>query len=199
MLTAFIESVEDLRTRSSVMATSYDVTQAAGITRRLLLDGRPLAVSARTFLRCDPPVYTWTRDMYTGWDGEVGWGYIVSGHNFDPALATAVLPAEHCSPSPSLTSGGVSDLLAARVVESGSDADQHLTVRDFVSWLASDEGGVHFAMFNDSARRERLVHAMDTTPSHIRWTMIAIGRVVARGLEPLVLDAVRRLGLVVHY
>ena len=37
-----IDTVEDLRSRTGLRATEYDVTQAAGLIRRLLIDTYPL-------------------------------------------------------------------------------------------------------------------------------------------------------------
>lgn len=53
---AFIETVEDLRRRCDLRATEYDMVQAAGLIRRLLIDGTSLWVQVNRSFKTKPTV-----------------------------------------------------------------------------------------------------------------------------------------------
>lgn len=186
----FVNASEDLGGRCRLTATEYDAAQAAGIVRRLLIDGNPLAVQASKITK-ETPVFTWTRHMYTDPD----WGFIVSGHWLDPALTTTGYREPLGADVHNLRTGESPALLAAEVMRYGSDKADFLSVRDLVKWLANDEGGVHVNMINDPGLRERFRKAQTLTPWHTKWTMIAISRVVYRGLEPMLYQAANHLRL----
>ena len=190
VLQHFVDAMEDLRVRSRLTATTYDAAQAAGVVRRLIIDGRPLAVAAGTIVQVTPE-FSWSRDMYTGDE----WGFIISGHHFDPALDPLSIVHSPGGPGPSIVRGDHHDLLKSEVLRHSLDEADFVTVRDFVSWLANDEGGVHVEMFRSLELRDRFRDAQAVVPEHTKWTMIAIARVVYRGLEPTLFGAARSLRL----
>lgn len=186
----FVNATEDLRDRCRLTATEYDATQAAGIVRRLLIDGNPLAVQAASITK-ETLTFSWTRHMYT----DRQWGFIISGHWFDPALVTTGYREPPGAETLNFRAGRPHALLAAEVLRYGDASTEFLSVRDFVKWLANDEGGVHVNMFNDPALLERFRKMQSLTPWHAKWTMIAIARVIYKGLEPMLFKAANHLRL----
>lgn len=190
VLQHFVDAMEDLRDRCRLTATTYDTAQAAGIVRRLIIDGKPLAVAAGKITQVTSE-FSWSRDMYTG----DHWEFIISGHHFDPALDSLSLGYSGGAPGPSVMVGDRDELLKSEVLRHGNDEADCVSARDFIKWLANDEGGVHVEMFNSQELRNRFRDAQAIVPEHTKWTMIAISRVVYRGLEPTLFSAARALQL----
>ena len=190
VLQHFVDAMEDLRDRCRLTATTYDTAQAAGIVRRLLIDGNPLAVAAGKITQLTPE-FSWSRDMYTGDD----WEFIISGHHFDPALHSLSIGYSVGALGRSVVRGNHDELLKSEVLRHGNDVLDCVSTRDFIKWLANDEGGVHVEMFHRPEIRRRFRDAQASVPEHTKWTMIAIGRVVYCGLEPTLFSAARALQL----
>lgn len=193
VLQHFVDAMEDLRTRCRLTATAYDAAQAAGIVRRLLVDGRPLATTAEQFTRMQSE-FTWSKDMYTGG----GWGFIISGHHFDPSLDPLSIQYSPDAQGPSVVTGNREQLLGAHILRHGGGETDYVSVLNFVKWLANDEGGVHVEMFNSAELRMRFREAQAVVPQHTKWTMLAIGRVVYGGLEPTLFSVARSLRLLLR-
>lgn len=190
MLQHFVDAMEDLRDRCRLTATTYDTAQAAGIVRRLIIDGSPLGVAAGKITQMTPE-FSWSRDMYTGDD----WGFIISGHHFDPALDSLSLGYSSGGPGPSVVVGNSDELLKSEVLRYGNSEVDRVSALNFIKWLANDEGGVHVDMFRDPELGKRFRDTQAIVPEHTKWTMIAIGRVVYHGLEPTLFSAARTLQL----
>lgn len=190
LLQHFVDAMEDLRSRCRLNATMYDAAQAAGVVRRLIIDGKPLAVAAGKITQITPE-FSWSRDMYTG----DNWGFIISGHHFDPLLDPLSVGYQAEGPGPSVTTGSSEELLRSEILRHGDDDSDYVSARDFVKWLANDEGGVHVEMFHRPELRDRFRNAQAAAPEHTKWTMIALGRVVYRGLEPTLFGSARALRL----
>ncbi|MGB3187274.1 MAG: hypothetical protein WBG36_02110 [Ornithinimicrobium sp.] len=129
--------------------------------------------------------------MYTGNQ----WGFIISGHHFDPTLGPLSIGYFLEDTSPGLIHGGLEALLSAEILRHEDDPTACVSMCDFVQWLANDEGGVHVEMFRDTDLRQRFREAQGVVPEHTKWTMIAVSRDVYTGLEPTLFAASRALKL----
>lgn len=187
---AFIETVEDLRRRCDLRATEYDMVQAAGLIRRLLIDGSALWVQVNRQFKTKPSVeWATIRAMVRA---DVSKQVMVGGLALDPVMARALLTVNFPDSDPNETlaqsthSGNFEKFLSAEVM------DQHLpgqtrrtaTVRDLIKHYANREGGVHYDPTGRSANEfiEQIRHFAD---EDLRMMIIACGRIVVRALEPM--------------
>lgn len=188
LIRVFVDTVEDLRVRTRLNASEYDVAQGAGLLRRLLTDGTPLGptlAKAAGFT----PTFEWYA-AYQGADEDASLRYAI-----DPVVVDAMLSVGQMKGSASdhgnhlanaVRRGSHHDLLATPFFGTGTP---EITLKWLVRHLAHDEGGVHVGMSKDTPERLRRVYEADRRL--LMWTMTALGRVVVRAYEPLVFHLVR--------
>ncbi|MEW2444840.1 hypothetical protein [Micromonospora marina] len=180
----FLDTLEDLRRRCDLRASEYDMVQVAGLVRRLLLDGQRLWVEANKAHRVKP-ICSWsTVQVVAGThDGEAA---CISMHWLDPMLEELLLlrtdlPAdvERASLAPP-SRDKMDKFLKYHVVVAGK---QNVTVEQLVTHYANREGGVHY---DPTPPDSPLLGALRGDHDHaLRLTVLAIGRIVHRALEPL--------------
>jgi hypothetical protein len=192
----FVETVEDLRRRSSLAATDYDLIQAAGLLRRLLMDGSPLGplVCKEVGMRAR---FRWIGTYLTRP------GYLSIWPSLDPELAAEALAAlgaqSDLGKLPSLVSEGDHErLLAIDAFEKLADHGGSLslgpspsprikiTLGQYIAQIANDEGGVHFGMAKPDRRHPVVSDALVSDQRQNLWILAAVGRVVVRGYEEVV-------------
>ncbi|MHA7620225.1 hypothetical protein ACX12M_17065 [Cellulosimicrobium cellulans] len=186
MIRCFIDTVEDLRSRVRLTASYYDLMQASGLLRRLLMDGKALGPRASSHLQMRP-TFTWY--PIARWDGRK---FMLTLYA-DPKVAQALLPEGGITrPGGKPSTGTVQDLLSMEIaggIVTDSGPVIH-TVRDLISQLANDEGGVHMGMAR--VRHQMISEGLVDSPRQIELAVLAIGRIVVAGYEPLVLKALER-------
>ncbi|WP_275002386.1 hypothetical protein [Promicromonospora iranensis] len=181
---AFVDAVEDLRVRTRLNASEYDVGQAAGLLRRLLTDSSPLGPRAAKLVGFSPE-FRWF----------VAYGHEVRASGslqweLDPVAVTALNlgdEAEKLIDESWTRRGSHHDLLGTPLFSLGSP---EITLKWLVRHVAHDEGGVHVGMSKDTPERLRRVYESKDRLILV-WTLKALGRVVVRGYEPLVMRLVR--------
>ncbi len=177
----FVDTVEDLRRRCHLRASEYDMVQAAGLIRRLTIDKHSLWELVnrehRLVIQC-----VWN-DVAVAHRS----GAFISTLWLDPALwevkADAIVPAELRTELPSaVRTSSIPQFLKAVVV---SRELAEVSVHQLVKHYANREGGVHYdaARAADSPLLEDVRGDGDEA---LRLTVVAIGRVLVRALEPLV-------------
>lgn len=169
-----VTTVEDLRNRSRLTASEYDVVQASGLLRRLLLDGSAVAPQAIKSLGLEAPSYEWV-SVYAGQ---------VSGAFLDPALLKSVGQTLLVS-DPTLLGafhvGSLEDFLAVRVATSTAG---NVTVKDLIRHYAIVEGGVHYGQArNPIPQPLQTLLADPIYEPRLRETVAAIGRIVSTALS----------------
>lgn len=187
MIRSFIDTVEDLRSRVRLTASSYDLMQASGLLRRLLLDGKALGPRASAHLQRRPE-FTWYPS--SRWDDRK---FVLTLYS-DPKVAEALLPEGGITrPGAKATVGTMEELLSLQIAGAVGEPDSgpviH-TVRDLISQLANDKGGVHVDMAN--VRHPLITEGLVNSPRQIELAVLAIGRIVVAGYEPLVLNALEQ-------
>jgi hypothetical protein len=180
----FLDTLEDLRRRCDLRASEYDMVQVAGLVRRLLFDGRPLWVEANQSYGFRP-VYAWS-GVRVATSGEGGrapaW---VAMHWLDPMLKDLLIRAR-VSPTEVDTAlveprtGNLSTFRQHDVIVSG---EQRVSVQDVITHYANREGGVHYD--SRPARSSLLADLLPERDLALRLTVLAVGRIVHRSLEPL--------------
>lgn len=183
---AFIATVEDLRSRSALTASEYDRTQAAGLIRRLVLDGQRLMDhanrTARLKIECEwHSIYRLTPGGFWIWDLQT-----------DPAMYSTYLAGEGVadlsvlSRAPKRVKIGKfmrEPVIIRKTDQSLSPDGEHVTVHAIIDEFANRRGGVHI----DTARStDPLLSLALTAPSFVHVALGVIGRVITRALEPLV-------------
>lgn len=168
-------TVEDLRNRSRLTASEYDVVQASGLLRRLLIDASAVVPRAVKSLSLDEPRYEWA-SVYAG---------EVSGAFLDPVLLKSVgqaLMVRDARLLGAVHNGSLSDFLAVKVAASTADGD--VTVKDLIKHYAIVEGGVHHGQaWNSIPQRLQLLLADPVYEPRLRETLAAIGRIVSTALS----------------
>jgi len=168
-------TVEDLRNRSRLTASEYDVVQVSGLLRRLLLDASAVAPQAIKSLSLEEPRYEWA-SVYAG---------EVSGAFLDPALLKSVGQAYMARDATLLGAvhvGSLTDFLTVRVAASTVDGD--VTVKDLIKHYAIVEGGVHYGQaWNSIPQRLQTLLADPVYEPRLRETLAAIGRIVSTALS----------------
>lgn len=169
-----VTTVDDLRNRSRLTASEYDVVQASGLLRRLLLDASAVVPQAIKSLGLAEPRYEWV-SVYAG---------EVSGAFLDPALLKSVgqtLRASDATLLGAFHAGSLDDFLAVRVAASTAGGD--VTVKDLVRLYAVVEGGVHYGQaWNSIPQRLHTLLADPVYEPRLRETLAAIGRIVSTAL-----------------
>ena len=183
----FVETLEDLRRRSSLTATDYDLVQAAGLLRRLLLDGNPLGPKVCKELGISAQ-FRWNM-MYLTRPG-----YMSIWPSFDPELATEALIARGAKSDTGIfglqvTEGDHAKLLATDAFEKLADhggslsSRETVTLAQYITQVANDEGGVHFGMARPDRKHAVVSDALGSDLRQNLWILAAVGRVVVRGYE----------------
>ncbi|MEV5210958.1 hypothetical protein AB0K35_26135 [Micromonospora sp. NPDC053740] len=179
----FLDTLEDLRRRSDLRASEYDMVQVAGLVRRLLLDGQRLWVEANKAYRMRP-VCSWSTVVITAGTYE-GATACISMHWLDPMLEDLILdlrlPSGVARESlvPPQT-GNLDAFLRYRVAVAG---ELGVTASQLVTHYANREGGVHY---DSTPPILPLLGALRGDHDYaLRLTVLAIGRIVHRALEPL--------------
>ncbi|MFF0281780.1 hypothetical protein ACFYSW_15850 [Rhodococcus aetherivorans] len=188
----FVETVEDLRRRCDLRATEYDVIQASGLLRRLLIDGNPLlsAVTARA-----KPTFTWSKSrLGVGLGDTSSLAFaLVAGLYFDPILTEVQVDISGLREDPprrmATETGSTKEFLNKTVIEVQSGHPQatghaDVTVRDLIKHFANREGGVHFGPGGKSTN-STLEAMRGQADQQLRDTLAGVGRVAVRALEPL--------------
>ncbi|GII99908.1 hypothetical protein Slu03_22860 [Sediminihabitans luteus] len=181
---AFIDAVEDLRSRTRLTASAYDCIQASGLLRRLLIDGNALGPSAAKILG-EAPTFSWQPVWRKGPD------WWVLDPLFDPTLTNHITKYVKGIMEPGKSLEGHRDksheeLLATDAFLYGQDeAQERRSLRELVKQIAVDEGGVHVGMYRD--RDAKIQAALGENRLRVLRSMIGIGRVVVRGYEPMIL------------
>jgi len=168
----FLETLKDLESRLQSDKSEYDAIKIAGILRQWLTDATPLVpllcrgrnVMLRFRVRIESPP---TDPMPVYW---------ALADGFDPDTALTVGHASEVTKD---------QLLACNVIYINSVL---YTVKDVIRQLAHVEGGVHAGTPEDERERQLTewsrfarIGGRETTI----YTILAIGRVVMKGLQPL--------------
>ena len=172
----FIGTVEDLRYRSRLSAPEYDVVQASGLIRRLLIDGTALVPGVIKELDLPQPRYEWA-SIYQG---------AVAGAMLDATLVRSLSQERLTGPGLKVIhSGALAEFLAYKVTHISIDGG--ITVKDLVKHFANGEGGVHFGSLREPVPPR--LGALLEDPSYaplLLDTIAAIGRVVCDALAAAV-------------
>ena len=185
----FVETVEDLRKRCDLRASEYDMVQASGLIRRLLMDGPPLWHAVNKTYKTKP-LFRWV-PMRAAVRGDLSQNVMAAGLAFDPVIAEAMATLtgeqeEHELVEFARQSGNHDKFLATKVVDrlGTRDVQQSATVRDLIKHYANREGGVHHDPGGKSTNEfiEQIRHFAD---EDLRRTLLACGRIVVRTLEPM--------------
>jgi hypothetical protein len=180
----FLDTLEDLRRRCDLRASEYDMVQVAGLVRRLLFDGLPLWVEANKTHRVKP-VYEWSRLRVSvgGIDGQhSAW---VSMQWLDPMLNDLLLrkrlpPDEETAEFPAPRTGNINNFSQYEVIVKDGEG---VTVSELVTHYANREGGVHYD--SKPPKSQILSSLLRGQDLALRLTVLAIGRIAHRALEPL--------------
>ncbi|MFD6029780.1 hypothetical protein ACFWE5_03645 [Cellulosimicrobium funkei] len=188
VLPLFVETLEELRSKVRLTASPYEVVRTSGLLRLLLIDGTAIGDSATggscaSGLLSMKPVFTWRRQyvyVERAWLPGLFFDPVVSDHAGSRRVAASDVGS-------ATISGSSPDLLDEPIVRHGQQGGTDVTVRDFIKHFASEEGGVH----KGSARKSSplaIPDPEDPWAMH-HWTLLALGRVVYRGFEPLLYEA----------
>ncbi len=177
----FVDTMEDLRRRCDLRATEYDMVQAAGLIRKLILNGNPLWAQVNRSLRLQPR-YSWMDFVMSTAGGHPELALLW----LDPAMFQALMQSAVeaggrpvVDPSPP-REGDLAAFLRVPVVQYGGE---NATVLDLVRHFANREGGIHFDPKQAETPLLELVRREED--EGLRLTLVATGRVVYRALEPL--------------
>ncbi len=187
---AFVETVEDLRRRCDLRATEYDMVQAAGLIRRLLIDGSALWPQVNRQFKTKPTVeWTSLRAMVRA---NISEQVMVAGLALDPMMAKAFITVNFPSDdadrllAAGTRTGNFEKFLSVEVMDRklAGQARQTATVRELIKHYANREGGVHYDPTGKSANQfiEQIRHFAD---EDLRMMIVACGRIVVRTLEPM--------------
>jgi hypothetical protein len=185
----FVETIEDLRQRCDLRASEYDMVQASGLIRRLLMDGSALWIQVNRNLRIQPVVeWAVVRTLVRAKTDE---GVMLPGLALDPVIARAMLAVNFPNNDGSgvekaVRSGNVDKFLGSQVIDRHhpDGVKQTATVRDLIKHYANREGGVHYGPGGKSTN-EFIEQIRDFADEDLRRTVVACGRIILRALEPI--------------
>lgn len=173
--TLFLETVADLRRRTNA-ATEYDAQQLAALLRKLLLDGQPLIDAANRTRRMRIRFRVYDGSPYQDLVLSLGPAFYAVQDAFDPrdvAVANARISEVD------------RDALLGRGIVLMDGA--WFSVADVVTYVSHVEGGVHRGP--PKGDKQRALAATNIRiggyDSPVVRSLLAVARVVARGLEPL--------------
>jgi hypothetical protein len=173
--TFFLETLKDLRERSSRPGPEYEVQQLAALLRKLLLDERRLIDLVNPTPR--------TPIRFRVYEGSPYQELVLSMGPQLYAVQDAFDPKDIAVANARIAEVDVAGLLKRRILLIDG---MWFSVADIVRYVAHVEGAVHRGQ--PKGEKEQLLAA---TKIHIGSvtgvvrTLLAVGRVVARGLEPL--------------
>jgi hypothetical protein len=173
--TLFLETLADLR-RRSIAVPEYEVQQLAALLRKLLLDGQPLMDAVNRSRRM--------RIRFSVYDGSPYQDMVLSSGPVFYALQDAFDPEAVAVANARIAEVGRDGLLERGIVLMNG---VWFSVADIVKYVANVEGAVHRGSPNDA--KQRALAATDIRiggyDSPVVRSLLAVARVVARGLEPL--------------
>lgn len=182
----FIDNIDDLRRLSGFRITDYSITQLASVLRRLLLDSRPLWVRANSRHHLDIKIaHVMGWQLRTG-ESDTRPNYMVSGYHLDPEVAQTICP-EYLAPDP--LRSRPQDFLQERIALSNGhplNDEGRVTIAELIRYFAHNAGGVHYDGRPPSDPFFAALVAADLRS--LQLTLLAVGRVVYRALEPLALQ-----------
>lgn len=196
LIDVFIETIEDLRARCDLRASEYDMVQAAGLIRRLLIDGTPLWTQINRDIRSSIE-FEWMHVRRMS-KGNVDAQIMTPGLALDPVLSRALILTNIADPEerkellaiPPQT-GNVEKFLKSPVVDTRDENGMvEVSVRELIKHYANREGGVHYGA--GKSENSTLEHARTFADEDLRYTILACGRIVYRTLEPLAAAALLR-------
>lgn len=201
----FLDTLEDLRIRCHLRASEYDMVQASGLMRRLLMDSAPLWSRANRTWRLKVTV-EWSRTR-VAYKTDSGRGYWIPALWLDPMLGelkeftsptlvvegpdrTLVPAAPDATPLKLvLRTGNLQAFLRYEAIRPGSVRDETphdngpITVGQLIKHYANREGGVHY---DESPADESTIEDIRLTSDEpLRHTILSAGRIVCRAMEPL--------------
>jgi hypothetical protein len=171
----FLDTLEDLRRRTNLRAAEYDMVQAAGLLRRLVLDKSPLWAEVNREHRLKPEC-VWQR-LHVATAARNGpawvpwWWLDPEIHDMHPLHARETLEPWR---------GPIGKFLQHVVIRR---APHELTVQELISHYAHWEGGVHFK--TSPPQSDLLSDIREESEEALRLTVLAIGRIIHRALTPL--------------
>jgi hypothetical protein len=178
----FIDTLEDLRRRTDLRASEYDMVQAAGLVRRLLIDGNPLYAPINRGFRLKLK-FRWGRlRVATAARNGSAW---VPGGWLDPTLADLHPSLQNDEAQKTLRENPPHEGTLHRFLDHDPilRGEDRVTVRELIKHYANREGGVHY---DDSPPDSTLLDDVRAESEEaLRLTVLAAGRIVYRGLEPL--------------
>lgn len=175
----FFDTLEHLRQCIGLRASEYDTVQASGLIRRLLIDKNKIGLTAAK--RAGMEVrFAWSRARV--YSPAEAW---IPGLWLDPQLAEELVEQVFPDQADDVHAigyfeGGAAGFLGyAPIVKDG----ETITVAQLVKHFANREGGVPY----DPRRpvSPLLKKALSESPDMVLSTLIAIGRIVHKGFEPV--------------
>lgn len=200
-LILLVDTVEDLRSRCGLRASEYDVTQAAGLMRRLLVDGRAVVPMVVKMLRLDDPVFRSQPSFRLDSTGLLIWTMIS-----DPDMFSHTMQRRYGGPASTGLKPHEDDLVrfltrpvifdntvSVRQPPEDMDPTDKVSVRQLIKDFANEHGGVHGSLTGLS--REPLIQrALNANPNFVFEAIAAMGRIVVRSLDPLCAVVIYELG-----
>jgi hypothetical protein len=173
--TLFLETLADLRRRSNP-GPEYEVQQLAALLRKLLLDGQPLVDAANRARRL--PL------RFRVYDGSPYQDLVLSSGPIFYSLQDAFDPETVLVANARLAEVNRNGLLARGLVLLNG---VWFSVADVVKYVAHVEGAVHRGEPTDDKQRALAASGIGIGgyDSPVVRSLLAVARVVARGLEPL--------------
>lgn len=178
----FLDTMGDLRRRTDLRATEYDVVQSAGLVRRLVLDQQPLLHKVNRELRFKPEL-SWSRvRIAVPADNGSVWVPLLW---LDPVLGARLLERVqaalgHAGDHPVVWDGNLDAFLKHPVMLRDG---RELTVQVLLRHYANREGGVHHD--DRPPDSDLLGDVLAQSEEAARLTALACTRIIYRALEPL--------------
>ena len=172
----FLETLADLRRRSNPGTPEYEVQQLAALLRKLLLDGQPLVDAANRTRRL--PL------RFRVYDGSPYQDLVLSMSPMSYSLEDAFDPDTVLVANARFAEVNRNGLLARGLVMLDG---VWFSVADVVKYVAHVEGAVHRGEPTDDKQRALAASGIRIGgyDSPVVHSLLAVARVVARGLEPL--------------
>lgn len=179
----FLATLEDLRLRCRLDASEYDMIQAAGLLRRLLLDSVPLWTRVNREVKLKLTA-EWSRGRvaHHSVSGDGAW---IPGLWLDPVLhdlwaRDLDIPGVPVSAADFRESGNLQAFLQHETV---LGEDGTVSIQELITHYANREGGVHY---DEGAAKNPLIEDIrQAADEPLRHTLLAASRIVVRAFEPL--------------
>lgn len=175
----FLDTMADLRRRTDLRASEYDVVQAAGLVRRLLVDATPLWSVVNRAHRLKPLcTISRMRTAVPATNGNVWLG----GLWLDNPLTEQLLAALG---NPLRSNLGPWEVPLRTFLKHKAiiRSSEHVDVITLVKQYANREGGVHYDPTPPDSALLRDV--LDLSEPAVRLTVLAAARIVYGALEPV--------------